>query len=217
MRIVKHGHACLELIDAGQRLIVDPGVYTAEMTGFENVQAVVLTHMHDDHCFEPQLDRLLANNPDLQIFGTDDVCARLAAVEGGDRFKTTAVHHGDHFPVGPFTLEFFGDLHQEIHRSMPMIQNVGVMVNDKLYYPGDSYTRPDRPVEILACPTSAPWLKIGDVIDFIEDVKPKRSFATHNIHLSDLGHQMNNGRVQMFTEKHGGAFQFLQVGDSTEA
>jgi len=126
------------------------------------------------------------------------------------------VHHGDHHVVGPFTLEFFGDLHQEIHRSMPTIQNVGVMVNDKLYYPGDSYTRPDRPVAILACPTSAPWLKIGDVIDFIEDVKPKRSFATHNIHLSELGHQMNNGRVQGFTEKHGGKFEYLQVGQSTE-
>jgi hypothetical protein len=126
------------------------------------------------------------------------------------------VHHGDWHKVSDFTLEFFGDLHQEIHRSIPLIQNVGVMVNDSLYYPGDSYTKPDRPVALLACPTSAPWLKIGDVIDFLAEVKPKRSFATHNIHLSDLGHQMNNGRVQAVTEQFGGTFEYLKVGDSTE-
>ena len=216
MRLVKHGHACLEIIDGVNRLIIDPGVYTEEMTGLTGVCAVVITHMHDDHCFEAQLDRLLETNPNLQIFGTDEVCDRLAKVEGGERFRTTAVHHGDWHEVAGFTLEFFGDLHQEIHRSIPLIQNVGVMVNDSLYYPGDSYTKPDRPVALLACPTSAPWLKIGDVIDFLDEVKPKRSFATHNIHLSDLGHQMNNGRVQSVTEKHGGTFEYLKVGDSTE-
>jgi hypothetical protein len=118
--------------------------------------------------------------------------------------------------LGAFTLEFFGAMHAEIHRSIPLIQNCGVMVNDKLYYPGDSYTVPDRPVELLACPSSAPWLKIGDVMDFIDEVKPKRTFATHNIHLSEQGHQMNNGRIKLVTEKHGGTFEFLQVGDSTD-
>lgn len=216
MRLVKHGHACLEIIDGASRLILDPGVYTEEMAGFTGVTAVVITHMHDDHCFEAQLDRLLIGNPDLQIFGPDDVCARLAAAPNAANYKTTAVHHGDWHEVGGFKLEFFGDLHQEIHRSIPIIQNRGVMVNDSLYYPGDSYTVPDRPVALLACPTSAPWLKIGDVMDFVAEVKPKRSFATHNIHLSDLGHQMNNGRVQMVTEQFGGTFEYLKVGDSTE-
>jgi len=87
------------------------------------------------------------------------------------------------------------------------------MVNDELYYPGDSFTRPDRPVAVLACPASAPWLKIGEVIDFIEDVRPKFSFPTHNIHLSEQGHQLNNGRIKDFTERHGGSFQFLQPGE----
>ena len=216
MHLVKHGHACLELTEAGQSIIIDPGFYTAEMTGRTNVLAVVITHMHDDHCHEPQLDALLATNPSLEIYGTDEVCKRLAAVPGGERFKTHAVHHGDHYVLGAFTLEFFGAMHAEIHRSIPLIQNCGVMVNDKLYYPGDSYTVPDRPVELLACPSSAPWLKIGDVMDFIDEVKPKRSFATHNIHLSEQGHQMNNGRIKLVTEKHGGTFEFLQVGDSTD-
>ena len=210
MRIVKHGHACLELIDAGQRIIIDPGVYTAEMSGFENVQAVVLTHMHDDHCSELQIDAIIAANPDVKIYGTDEVCKRLAG------YPATAVHHGDFYTDGPFTLEFFGDMHAEIHRSIPLIQNCGVMINDSLYYPGDSYTQPDRAVELLACPTSAPWLKIGDVMDFVSAVKPKRCFPTHNVHLSEIGHELNNGRVKLVTEAGGGTFDYVLPGQTFE-
>jgi L-ascorbate metabolism protein UlaG (beta-lactamase superfamily) len=210
MKLTKHGHACLELEKEGSRLIIDPGFYTEPMNGVAGVVAMVITHMHDDHCYEEQIDRILADNPNAKIFGTDEVAKRL-----GTR-NATAVHHGDWHQVGPFTLEFFGDLHQEIHRSIPLIQNTGVMVDDRLYYPGDSYTQPDRPVEILACPTSAPWLKIGDVMDFVAAVKPKRSFATHNALLSDLGHALNNGRVKMVTEVGGGEFTYLEVGDSLE-
>lgn len=214
MKITKHEHACLELLDGGQRILVDPGVYTAPMGDVRDVLAVVITHNHDDHCFEAQLAAIHATNPDVHVYGTDEVCRRLEA--SLPALPTTAVHHGDFYAVGDFKLEFFGDMHQEIHRSIPLIQNCGVMVNDKLYYPGDSYTQPDRDVELLACPASAPWLKIGDVMDFIAAVKPRRSFATHNIHLSEQGHAMNNGRIQLVTEQGGGTFEFLQVGDSTE-
>ena len=214
MKITKHEHACLELLEGGQRILIDPGVYTAPMGNVRDVLAVVVTHNHDDHCFEAQLAALQATNPDVHVYGTDEVCRRLAA--SLPALPTTAVHHGDFHEVGSFTLEFFGDMHQEIHRSIPLIQNCGVMVNDRLYYPGDSYTQPDREVELLACPSSAPWLKIGDVMDFIAAVKPQRSFATHNIHLSEQGHAMNNGRIQLVTEQGGGTFEFLQVGDSTE-
>ena len=209
MNVKKLGHACLELSKASETIIVDPGKYTEPIEVGSRVLAVVITHAHDDHCFEAQLDRIVAANPDVVIYGTDEVCRRLA------NYNTVAVHHGDFYEVGSFTIEFFGDLHQEIHRTIPLIQNCGVMIDGKLYYPGDSYTQPDRDVELLACPTSAPWLKIGDVMDFIQAVKPKRSFATHNALLSDKGHELNNSRVQMVTEQFGGTFEYLEVGQST--
>ena len=210
MQITKLEHACLVLEEQGQRVILDPGSYTRPVGDFQNVVAVVITHMHDDHCSEAQLDAILKLNPTAVIYGTDEVCKRLS------NYQTTAVHHGDFAQHGPFSLEFFGDMHAEIHRSIPLIQNCGVMVNDKLYYPGDSYTQPDRTVELLACPTSAPWLKIGDVMDFVSAVRPKRSFATHNVHLSEIGHELNNGRVKMVTEASGGEFEYLLPGQSTQ-
>jgi hypothetical protein len=52
-------------------------------------------------------------------------------------------------------------------------------------------------------------------MDFVAEVKPKRCFATHNAHLSEIGHELNNGRVKLVTEAGGGAFEFLKPGEST--
>jgi L-ascorbate metabolism protein UlaG (beta-lactamase superfamily) len=215
MKITKLEHATLVLEQNAKKLVIDPGVYTRPLDGITNVEAIVITHTHDDHCNEAQLVRLLESSPAAKIYGTDEVRNRLENYPD-HKFQVTAVHHGDLFKTGEFSLEFFGDMHIEIHRSIPLIQNCGVMINDRLYYPGDSYTQPDRKVEILACPTSAPWLKIGDVIDFITAVRPTKTFATHNIHLSSFGHELNNARVKSASEAVGGTFQYLEPGDSAE-
>ncbi|MEY4367444.1 MAG: hypothetical protein RLZ28_859 [Actinomycetota bacterium] len=221
MKVTKHGHACIEFELGGERLLLDPGFYTEPMGETQNVVAIVITHVHDDHCFEDQIDaiiaaQLAAGRLAPKIFSVDEVCARLSASAAtrGTNYNTQAVYHGDFIEVGPFTLEFFGDLHAEIHRSIPLVQNCGVMVNGQVYYPGDSFTLPDRSVEVLAVPTSAPWLKIGDVIDFVAAVRPRRSFATHNALLSEFGHTLNNGRVKATTEAGGGDFTYLEIGDS---
>ena len=205
MKITKHGHACLELENDGKRAFIDPGFYTEDVSSAKEVVALVINHAHDDHCFEAQAAGLLANNPGLKIVGTSEVAAKLSSL------PVTTVYHGDFYQVEGFSFEFFGDMHQIIHQSIPLIQNTGVMVNDALYYQGDSYTTPEKKVRLLACPTSAPWLKIGDVMDFISAVRPEKSFATHNVLLSDLGHDLNNGRVKQVTEENGGSFTYLKL------
>ena len=208
MQITKHGHACLVLEDSGKKLVIDAGSYTDPLENLSEVVAIVATHVHDDHVLEAQLDRILAANPGIEIYTTPETAKRL------ESYATKVVYHGDHYPVGPFTLEFFGDLHAVIHDSYPRFENRGVLVNGKLYYPGDSFVTPDRPVECLAVPTSGPWMKIAEVIDFIAEVKPKKSFATHNALNSDKGNALANSRVKMTTEANGGEYLPIVDGES---
>jgi L-ascorbate metabolism protein UlaG (beta-lactamase superfamily) len=210
MKITKHGHACLEVEIDSQTLIIDPGSYTEELTNLGTVVAVVITHKHDDHCDAAKIAKIKKDNPNVQIFGTSEVAERLQGID------VTPVYHGDYYEVGGFKLEFFGDMHQIIHESIPLIQNTAVLVNGDLYYAGDSYTPPDVKVKVLACPTSAPWLKIGDVMDYIQEIKPAICFPTHNALLSQLGHDLNNSRVKLVTEENGGEFRYLEVGESLE-
>jgi L-ascorbate metabolism protein UlaG (beta-lactamase superfamily) len=210
MKITKQGHACLIIEQDSKKLVLDPGAYSEPQDNLTDVVAIVITHAHDDHCFEAQVDAILNKNPDAMIFCPPDVSKRLA------NYKTTDIYHGDHYPVGQFTIEAFGDLHAEIHPSIPVIQNRGVLINDLLYYPGDSFTLPDRPVEMLAVPTSAPWLKMSEVMDFVTAIDHKQSIPTHNALLSEFGHNLNNGRVKAITESKGGKFTYLLSGESIE-
>lgn len=209
MKISKFEHAMLVIDLQGSQLVIDPGSYS-NLPKLENVAAVVLTHLHDDHAYAPHIKTITDQFPDALIFGTQEVANKLEGV------KVQVVYHGDRHQIGPFTLDFYGDLHQVIHRSIPLVQNVGLMLNSTLYYPGDSYTIPEQRVNVLACPSSAPWLRIADVIDFLEQVKPANCFSTHNALLSEQGHNLQNGRIKEIVEKHGGTFRHLAIGQSWE-
>jgi L-ascorbate metabolism protein UlaG (beta-lactamase superfamily) len=208
MKITKFEHAFLQIELSAQQLLIDPGIYSPTLPKLENVVGVVLTHLHDDHSYLPHIAAIKQQFPNVRIFGPADVAIKLGEID------CEVVMHGSRIEVGEFSLDFFGDLHQEIHRSIPLVQNVGVLVNSKLYYPGDSYTQCEYSFELLACPSAAPWMKISDLIDYLDAVKPQRAFATHNAILSEHGHVLQNNRIREIVTKHGGEFSYLQVGES---
>ncbi len=210
MRITKYEHACFVASIGDKKLVVDPGSFTVPLPESTNVVAVVVTHEHGDHWTAEHLHRILENSPDVKFFGPAGVAA--AATD----FDFTVVHDGQKVEIEPFTLQFFGEKHAEIHSSFPIVDNVGVLINDEVYYPGDSFTQGPPGVDLLAVPASAPWLKIGEVMDYVLAAKPKRSFPTHEMINSVIGNGMANARIQATTEQGGGEFFPLAPGESVE-
>ena len=211
MKLTKREHSCLVLEQAGETLIVDPGSFTLPLTDPRDVVAIVITHEHPDHWTPEHLRRILDVNSDARIFGPAGV------VKAAEEFDVTEVKAGDTQVVGSFTLRFFGGSHAEIHRSIPIVDNVGVLVNDVLYYAGDSFVIPESvAVGTLAVPAGAPWLKIGEVMDYVDAVKPRRSFPVHEMVLSVAGKTMSNARIAAVTEQHGGTFVPLEPGESID-
>ncbi|MGB4706170.1 MAG: MBL fold metallo-hydrolase [Aquiluna sp.] len=211
MKITKYEHAFLSIELERKLVLIDPGSYSPTLPEISNVVAICLTHVHDDHSYIEHIQKLLRKNPEALVFGPPEVAEKLANI------PVQRVYHGDHYEVQGFELDFYGYLHQEIHSSIPVIENVGVMVNQTLFYPGDSYTIPDSNVAVLACPASAPWLKISDVMDFLSAVGASKVFPTHNALLSEQGHGLYNARIKEVTEKAGGDFHYLEVGQSLTA
>ncbi len=210
MRITKYEHACLLLTVGDESIVIDPGSFLSpiEPTG---VIAVVVTHEHADHWTPEHLRRLLDKNPGAQIIAPQGV-----ATAAGDEFEVQVVTPGDVVQAGPFKLEFFGGEHAVIHESIPGIDNLGVLVNDEFYYAGDSYAVPGVEVGTLAAPIGAPWLKIGDAMDYVLAVKPKRAFYTHDMTLSVAGKTMAAARLTWATEQNGGTFTELQPGETLD-
>ncbi|WP_248149024.1 MBL fold metallo-hydrolase [Microbacterium aoyamense] len=211
MRVTKFEHAALRVDLEGRTLIIDPGSFTLPLDDLSHVVAVVLTHEHPDHWTNEHLDRIREAVPNVPVYGPQGV----ANAAGG--YDIIVVNPGDTVTVEPFTLRFFGGRHAVIHESIPVIDNVGVLVNDSLYYPGDSYAVPKGvAVDLLAAPIGAPWLKIGEAMDFVLAVAPRRAFGTHDMTLSVIGHTMHHARLKWATEQGGGEYLPLEPGGSAE-
>ena len=208
MKLTKYEHSCLVLDKNGSTLIIDPGSFTLPLTDIMGVVAVVITHEHADHWTPEQLTRILDRNPGARILGPQGVAAAATG------FEVEVVADGDTVEIEPFSLSFYGEKHAIIHSSIPVIDNVGVLVDGELWYGGDSYTVPPVPVNTIAVPIGAPWLKIGDAMDYVLEMKPKRSFPIHDMTLSQAGKSMTQDRIRAVTELGGGEFFVLEPGQS---
>lgn len=209
MKVTKYEHACLDITEGGSRLIVCPGTFTTSLTNFDRVTAVVITHIHADHFDEDKVKAIINSNPDVKIYTTAEVKEKQ-----GD--KAIVGQPGQPIKVGDFNLEFFGDNHAVIDPKTPVVQNIGVLVNNKFYYPGDSLTPCLKTFDVLAVPASAPWLRIGETIPLIEESDCKAVLPTHNALLSDIGHNTTNNWLQTFAERSGKEFKYLKPGESIE-
>ena len=103
-----------------------------------------------------------------------------------------------------------------------MLANIGYLINDSVYHPGDSLVVPHgvkAPVllaPVLLAPIHAPWGKIQEVIDFVIAVGAERVHPIHNGMINERGTAIIENLVTMFGAKYGSAFEHLEVGQSVE-
>lgn len=197
MQLVKYEHACFTVEKDGQLLVVDPGNFSGDFIAPADVVAIVITHEHADHFDHDQLAAIIDKNPDAVIVAHPSITSQIEV------FQTHSVNVGDKITVGPFDLEFFGGEHAVIHADIPSITNLGVMVNDLLYYPGDSFALPDgRSVDTLAIPAAAPWMKISEAMDYLTAIRPRFAFPTHDAVLSSQGQALADRLLGMVAEQN---------------
>lgn len=83
------------------------------------------------------------------------------------------------------------------------------MINEEIYYPGDSFAEPGAPVKTLALPIAAPWMKTSEGMDFLTKLKPECAFPTHDAILSDAGKGFVDNWIKMAAEKAGTKYDRL--------
>lgn len=204
MKLTKYEHACLTVEKDDAVLVIDPGSLSPDFVAPEGVVAVVITHQHGDHFDHDIIASIIDKNSEAIVIAPADVVSQIEV------FETRQVTGGDSVSVGPFDLKFYGEKHAPIHSSLPVADNVGVLVNDLLYYPGDSFTIPDTSVDTLAVPASGPWLKVGEAIDFLLAVKPRFAFPTHEGLLNNAGKEFTYAHLKRFAESIDAEFRSIQ-------
>lgn len=186
MRLTKYSHACVRLEKDGRVLVIDPGGFS-EAEALDGADAVLITHEHPDHLDVDTLTRAVADNPRLTVHTHPDVAAKLSGLGGA----VQEVQAGESFTVAGFQVRACGSRHAVIHPDIPRIANLGFLIEDAVYHPGDSVDPADLPegarVETLLLPVNAPWLKASEAVDFARAVAPRRAYALHDFLLSPAG------------------------------
>lgn len=210
MKLTKFEHACLVLEKDGATLVIDPGAYSHDFIVPKRVDGIIITHEHQDHLDPKLIEKILKVHPKATIIGHESITSRFADS------STQAVTTGKTYPIGPFQLQFFGGTHAPIDGSTPVPPNLGVLVDNKLYYPGDSFTVPEGvTVDTLALPVAAPWLKFDMTAKYLTDVHPRFAFPTHDQILSDDGHMLVDRMVGALANSQGILYKRLD-GTTTE-
>lgn len=213
MRITKYGHCCLRIEEGGLTILTDPGVFSDGQNSATGIDVVLITHEHTDHYHVPSVKAVMANNPNAVII-TNTAVAALLKNEG---FDATVVDHGGHFLQGDVRFEARGEeKHAVIHPDLPGVQNTSYFIGDRLFYPGDAFVEPGRPVDVLALPIAAPWLKVSEPIDYAIKLKPTVAFPVHEGVLSEAALGFVPQMVERILGKYGVAFKNLKAGETVE-
>lgn len=204
MKITKYEHACFAAENEGSVIVVDPGGYTTDFEPSGNIVAIIVTHEHPDHFDPNQINNILARSPGAVVYAHPTITAKLSGV------KTDSVQAGDTRVVQTFILDFTGGTHAHIFPHVEPVANLGIIINDSLYYPGDSFALPGKPVDVLALPISAPWLKASETAKFLQQVSPQTVFPTHDAILSKTGQNLLDNMLAAVAEQAGVKYERLQ-------
>jgi L-ascorbate metabolism protein UlaG (beta-lactamase superfamily) len=172
MRLTRYGHSCVLVEDGDGRVLLDPGVFSAGFEHLRGLTGVLVTHQHADHLDAGRLAALLEANPDARLHCDEGSAGQLD-------LPHVVVHDGDVLDLGT-TVRVAGSQHAVIHPEVPRVPNVGYLVADRFFTPGDALTVPDADVEVLGLPTAAPWLKLVEAVELLRAVRPRRAFPVHD-------------------------------------
>ncbi|TDD45296.1 MBL fold metallo-hydrolase [Nonomuraea terrae] len=206
MRLTKFDHACVRVEKDGKVLVIDPGTFTNAPV-LDGADAVLITHEHADHV---DVAKLKAASPDLEIWTCEGTAAGLTEVPG----KVQVVRHGDGFQTAGFRVKVFGEWHARNHPDLDVVQNVGFLLDDEVFYPGDALTVPDVEVPTLLVPTGAPWLKLMEMVEYLRTVRPARAFSTHDGLYNEIGLGLVDRWLEGEGERLGGDIRRIPVGES---
>lgn len=179
MRLVKFPHSCVRLETSEGSIVIDPGVFSGPEP-LKDADVLLITHLHFDHVDGEGIRALYARRPDLKIYGPPSLTEPLGDV------PFTAVSAGDVIHTMGIAATVHGSAHAVIHPSIPVIDNVGYLVNG-VYHPGDAFTLPNAPVRTLLAPVAAPWMKLSEAADFINAIAPTHVHPIHDAILSPEG------------------------------
>lgn len=184
MKVKKLGHCCLIIEENGKKIMTDPGSWTIdEHKKEQNIDIILITHEHGDHVHIESLKEIIKNNPKAIVITNEGVGKLLD--ESGIEYEILENKIPKEF-MG-IELEAHDCKHEEIFEELGQVKNTGYFIGKRLFYPGDAFYNPNKPIEILALPVAGPWANIKSATNYALEINPRICFPVHDGMLISFG------------------------------
>lgn len=216
MLLTKFTHACVRLEKDGHALVLDPGNFSEVEEAVSGAAAILITHEHADHFDKDRIAAALRTDPELTVHAPEGVAAQLKVeLDDDDAVRVHSVEPEHSYTIAGFAVQTFGGQHALIHPHIPLVKNIGYLIEGTLYHPGDSFIVPHGVhVQTLLVPVHAPWSKTAEVIDFVTAVGAPRAHQIHDALLNETGLAMVEGHLSRLGKRYGTDFSHLAPGES---
>ena len=197
MQLTHLGHSAVLVETSGIRLLIDPGNFSDAWHDLTDLDAILVTHLHPDHVDPAHVPALLAANPQARVLVEPGVIDAVPLERAEALTADTSVS------LGGVTVAAVGGLHAVIHRDIPRIGNVGLVVSGEgeptFYHPGDSLAEAPSGVDVLGVPAYGPWAAMKETVDFAREVGAMQGFPIHDGLLNERGWGLVFGRITDMT------------------
>lgn len=216
MKITKYPQSCLLIETKGKRILLDPGTLKYKEEYFKvwnNVDAILITHKHPDHCNTEILEKISKN---VKIYSTQEV------QEANPSLNINLVKEKDVIELDNIKIEVVHAIHgyqpllkgaKEIH------ENVGYIIDDgenRLYSTSDTICfKNDYKADILCVPVTGHGLTMS-AFEASLYAKEVEAIVTIPIHMDNPAFPPDYDYIKQMFDKYEVDYEILENDETIE-